>query len=88
VVTEAPAPAPVVTQLAAPPPEPERQQPQAPAPAAPAPVAAPAGPEATCAGKRALAYFGCMERECVRGRFKDHPDCLKWHAQARRNSGE
>jgi len=83
-VTEAPAP---VAQPAPPPPEPVRAPVPAPAPSAPEP-AAPASPQAACAGKRALAYFGCMERECLRTRFKEHADCVKWRAEARRNSSE
>ena len=51
----------------------------APAPASPAVVA---GPEATCAGRNQLAYFICMERECLRSELSanQHPDCRKWRA--------
>ena len=84
------APAPVVAQpVPAPsPPEPVRPQAtsQVPAPA-PAPTE-PASPQGACSGKRALAYFGCMERECLRSRFKEHADCVKWRAEARRTVNE
>lgn len=82
----APAPAPVqAAPVPAPAPlEPVRTQPVA---AAPAP-AEPSGPQAACSGKRALAYFGCMERECLRSKFKEHADCVKWRQEARRTVNE
>jgi len=50
--------------------------------AAPKPVAA--GPEAKCGGRNPLMYFACMERECWRSQFVEHPDCLAWRKDARR----
>ncbi len=51
-------------------------------PVAPAPKAVAAGPEATCAGRNQLAYFVCMERECLRSELSanQHADCRKWRA--------
>jgi serine/threonine protein kinase len=76
----APAPAPVAP---APEPAPHRAEAAAPAPQ-PAPAEPPKpvvlGPEAKCTGRNPLSYFGCMERECLRGQFKGHADCLKWRA--------
>ena len=48
----------------------------------PPPKAVAAGPEATCAGRNQLAYFVCMERECLRSELgaNQHPDCRKWRA--------
>ena len=63
-----------------------RPQPVEPAPAAtpvaPLPKAVAASPEATCAGRNPLAYFVCMERECLRTELNanQHPDCRKWRA--------
>ncbi len=88
------APAPTVAGAAAAPsvpaaePAPQRVEP---APLAAAPAPAPAeppkpevvGPQAKCGGRNPLSYFGCMERECLRGQFKAHPDCLKWRESAR-----
>ena len=85
VLQAAPASPPVQTE--APPPT---IRPQA-AAAAPAPVAVPAaptpkpvatGPDATCAGRNPLAYFVCMERECLTSELNaaQHPDCRKWRA--------
>ncbi len=72
---QAPAPAPAPTP--APPPA-------AAAPAAPAAEAQRAqGPEARCGSKNPVSYFVCMERECLRGEFRGHPDCSKWREQAR-----
>jgi hypothetical protein len=59
----------------------------APATAAPAteiPRAAGSGPEATCSGRRAVMYFVCMERECLKSALTSHPDCLNWRKGARR----
>ena len=42
-----------------------------------------ATPEARCVGRNPLSHFVCMERECLRGRFKNHPECLSWRQQAR-----
>ena len=65
----------------------QRQPASAPAVVAAAPVASaaavPATPEGRCAGLNVLRHFGCMERECVRSEFRNHPDCLKWHQAAR-----
>ena len=84
-----PAPAPVLQ--AAPTSPPARAEPVQPArpqaaestPAAvPLPKAVAAGPEATCAGRNQLAYFVCMERECLRSELgaNQHADCRKWRA--------
>jgi hypothetical protein len=27
-----------------------------------------------------------MERECLRSEFSNHPDCLKWRAEAQREN--
>ncbi|KPF95873.1 hypothetical protein IP87_16075 [beta proteobacterium AAP121] len=67
----------------------------APPPLQAAPVVAPAasqaakpavasGPEAICDGRNPLMYFVCMERECLRSKFSEHADCLKWRKEARR----
>lgn len=56
-------------------------------PAAAAPATEPAkplGPAATCSSKSGLAYFVCMERECLRSEFAGHADCQKWHEGATR----
>jgi hypothetical protein len=42
------------------------------------------GPEAICEGRNPLLYFVCMERECLRSKFSEHADCLKWRQEARR----
>jgi len=86
----APAPAPVAAPVAPPPvaaaPEvvPPRTESVAATPPAPAQTPQPVvqGPEARCVGRNPIAHFGCMERECLRGQFKAHPDCLKWRASA------
>jgi serine/threonine protein kinase len=95
VVRPAPAPAPAAEPpVAAPAPAARAQAPAptpapAPPPAAPAPAAPPPeapraqGPEARCGAKNPVSYFVCMERECLRGEFRAHPDCLKWREQAR-----
>jgi hypothetical protein len=62
--------------------EPPAAQPPAPAAAGATPVAR--GPEAICEGRNPVLYFVCMERECLRGRFQQHADCVKWRAEARR----
>jgi hypothetical protein len=96
VVTNAPGPAPAPVLQAAPaspPVQTETAQPARTPPAQPPPLAAPAatvrapapqaaGPEATCAGSNPLAYFVCMERECLRSELgaNQHPDCRKWRA--------
>ena len=51
-------------------------------PAAPAPKPVVAGPEATCSGRNPLAYFVCMERECLRSEISanQHSECRKWRA--------
>ena len=51
-------------------------------PAAPAPKPVVAGPEATCSGRNPLAYFVCMERECLRSELSanQHAECRKWRA--------
>jgi hypothetical protein len=65
----------------------------APAPVTPAPTPAPApvpeqvptaiaGPEARCAGRNIFSHFACMERECLRSQFQNHPDCLAWRNSA------
>jgi serine/threonine protein kinase len=80
-VQSAPVPAPApITQAAAPAPASAPAEP-------PKPSAAPAGPEANCAGRNALSYFVCMERECLRSEFTQHGDCLKWRKGARREAG-
>ncbi|MDE2503761.1 MAG: hypothetical protein KGL18_12420, partial [Burkholderiales bacterium] len=77
--------------VVAPPPAPvDQPHPKvAPAPAsaavaAPPPVAAsaaaPPGPVQICSGRNPLAYFVCMERECLH--MSKHPDCVKWHRNA------
>lgn len=40
------------------------------------------GPEAVCSGRNPLAYFVCMERECLRFELdsRTHADCTKWRA--------
>ena len=50
--------------------------------AAPLPAAAVAGPDAICAGRSTLAFFVCMERECLRSELNanQHADCRKWRA--------
>jgi hypothetical protein len=40
-------------------------------------------PEARCGGRNPLSYFVCMERECVSGRWQNHPDCQAWRRNAR-----
>ena len=42
------------------------------------------GPEAVCEGRNPVLYFVCMERECLRGRFQAHADCVRWRKDARR----
>jgi serine/threonine protein kinase len=42
-----------------------------------------ATPDARCAGRNPLSQFVCMERECMRPRFKNHPECQAWRQQAR-----
>jgi len=42
------------------------------------------GPEGVCEGRNPVLYFVCMERECLRGRFQAHADCVKWRREARR----
>ncbi len=80
----APAPAPVTP---APAPAPQRAE-AAPPAAAPQPVPTEPpkpevqAPEARCAGRNPLSYFACMERECLRGQSRAHPDCQKWRAGA------
>jgi hypothetical protein len=64
------------TTTAAPPPRPAGAGSQA----APGPEAT---PEALCAGRNPLSHFVCMERECLRGRFTNHPECRAWRQQAR-----
>jgi serine/threonine protein kinase len=93
----APAPASAVAVPVAPPPEPVKPRAEAPA-SVPASAAGPApetpkpakpvatGPEATCGALNPLSYFVCMERECLRSQNSAHPDCLKWHRAARRES--
>ncbi len=56
----------------------------APAPATATTAAAPSGPESVCGSRKALRYFVCMERECLRGQFRDHADCVRWRKEARR----
>jgi len=77
-------PAPAAVQFE--PAPPARVQATEPAPAAvpagplPKPVAT--GPEAVCSGRNPLAYFVCMERECLRFEIdsKKHADCTKWRS--------
>jgi serine/threonine protein kinase len=81
-----PAPAPAPPPVAVTP----APAPVTPAPTpAPAPVPAPdpvptaiAGPEARCAGRNIFSHFACMERECLRSQFQNHPDCLAWRKSA------
>ena len=42
-----------------------------------------ATPDARCSGRNSLSYFICMDRECLRPRFKNHPECKAWRQQAR-----
>jgi serine/threonine protein kinase len=42
-----------------------------------------ATPEARCSGRNPLSHFVCMERECLRPRFRNHPECQAWRQQAR-----
>ncbi|MBL8325075.1 MAG: protein kinase [Rubrivivax sp.] len=51
-----------------------------PGPAEPGPGAT---PEGLCAGRNQLSHYVCMERECQRPRFRNHPDCQAWRQQAR-----
>ncbi|MBL8342960.1 MAG: serine/threonine protein kinase [Rubrivivax sp.] len=51
-----------------------------PGPAEPGPGAT---PEGLCAGRNQLSHHVCMERECQRPRFRNHPDCQAWRQQAR-----
>jgi hypothetical protein len=46
-----------------------------------------ATPEGICAGRNPLSYFLCMERECLRARFRAHPECQAWRQQARPREG-
>jgi serine/threonine protein kinase len=46
-----------------------------------------ATPESQCSGRNPLSYFVCMERECFRSRFKNHPECQTWRQQARPREG-
>ena len=55
-------------------------------PADPAKPIVARGPEAICEGRTAVMSFICMERECLRGKFQTHPDCLKWRKDARRET--
>ena len=50
--------------------------------AAPAPKPVATGPDAKCSGRNPLAYFVCMERECLTSELNaaQHPDCRKWRA--------
>jgi len=65
---------------------PTRVQATLPAPvavtASPLPKVVATGPEAVCSGRNPLAYFVCMERECLRFELdsKKHADCTKWRA--------
>jgi serine/threonine protein kinase len=40
------------------------------------------GPEGRCSGLPYFRNLVCMERECLRGEFQSHPDCLKWRRAA------
>jgi serine/threonine protein kinase len=51
--------------------------------ATPQPTPVAASPEATCSGKNPVAYFVCMERECLRSEMVPTPDCQKWRQNAR-----
>jgi len=55
----------------------------APKSVAPAPKPVAASPEATCSGKNPVAYFVCMERECLRSDMLSTPDCQRWRQNAR-----
>jgi serine/threonine protein kinase len=84
-----PAGAPVAAETAtaptpAPEPPPVAHAPPPPAPA-PAPVepSRPLGPEGLCAGRNPILHFVCMERECLRSKFMQHPECLNWRRSAR-----
>ena len=90
----APSPSPAPVLQAAPASPSAQTEPSAPArgpvaqaapvvvPAAPPPNAVAVGPEATCSGRNPLAYFVCMERECLRSELNatPHADCRKWRA--------
>ncbi|MDE2148083.1 MAG: hypothetical protein KGJ24_15475, partial [Burkholderiales bacterium] len=41
-------------------------------------------PETLCAGRNAFHHFTCMERECLRPVFRQHPDCRRWEQVGRR----
>ncbi|MBI5717472.1 MAG: serine/threonine protein kinase [Burkholderiales bacterium] len=56
--------------------------PPSPAPSAAEPAAG-ATPEGLCSGRNPLSHFVCMERECLRSRFRNHAECLAWRQQAR-----
>ena len=80
-----PSPAPVFqASRASPPVQAESSLPTRPQVAEAAPVAVPAAPapETTCAGRNPLAYFVCMERECLRSELSanQHSECRKWRA--------
>ena len=76
---EAPPATPEPPRISEPPAEPRRATapPAAatPAPAPPTP-AGPSGPEEACGSRVFLALALCMERECAKPRFKNHPECV------------
>ncbi|MDE2082491.1 MAG: hypothetical protein KGI90_14165, partial [Burkholderiales bacterium] len=41
-------------------------------------------PELLCAGRNAFQHFVCMERECLRPVFRQHPECRRWEQVGRR----
>ena len=54
-------------------------------PAPPADPAQAASPEGRCGGRNPIMYFVCMERQCLRSEFMDHPDCKRWRKDAKRD---
>ncbi len=44
-----------------------------------------ASPEGRCGGRNPIMYFVCMERQCLRSEFMEHPDCRRWRKDAKRD---
>jgi hypothetical protein len=43
-------------------------------------AAAPVSPRAACAGRSNFSIVYCMEQQCERDRFRNHPQCISLRA--------